>query len=98
MSCQATSETKTQRSTHMIVSFETIMHQQVMMHQEVSTQQHQQQINATVPPANDQNESDDVSPFIQEHTRQIIVNRDIKVDFLFVQFKLHFFESMVICA
>jgi len=50
-----------------------------VIHQVVSTQQHQQQINAAVPPANTQNESDGVYPSIQEHAKQITVNRDIEV-------------------
>eukprot|EP00957_Ditylum_brightwellii_P174406 13279488-Ditylum_brightwellii.AAC.1 len=58
------------------------MHQQVVMHQAVSTQQHrqhQQLINAAVPPPTTQNESNGVSPSIQEHaSRQIMGNCDIK--------------------
>eukprot|EP00957_Ditylum_brightwellii_P129414 9872408-Ditylum_brightwellii.AAC.1 len=52
------------------------MHQQVVMHQVVSTQQHQQHqqlIDAAVPAPNTKNESDGMSPSIQEHTsRQIM--------------------------
>eukprot|EP00957_Ditylum_brightwellii_P128165 9775209-Ditylum_brightwellii.AAC.1 len=58
------------------------MHQQVAMHQTVSAQhhqQHQQQINAAVPPLNAQNMSNGMSLSIQEHARYIIVIHDIKV-------------------
>ena len=56
-----------------------VMHQQVVIHHVMSTQQHQQLIDAAVPPPDAQNESDGVSPSIQEHAnRQIMGNRDIK--------------------
>eukprot|EP00957_Ditylum_brightwellii_P150301 11446158-Ditylum_brightwellii.AAC.1 len=58
------------------------MHQQVVMHQVVSTHQHhqhQQLIDASVSSPNAQNKSDVVSPSIQEHaSRQIMGNCDIK--------------------
>eukprot|EP00957_Ditylum_brightwellii_P179466 13671081-Ditylum_brightwellii.AAC.1 len=58
------------------------MHQQVVIYQVVSTQQHQQHqqlIDAAVPPPNAQNESDGVSPSIQEHaSRQNMGYRDIE--------------------
>eukprot|EP00957_Ditylum_brightwellii_P147811 11256428-Ditylum_brightwellii.AAC.1 len=64
---QGTSKTKTQQSTALLFHLKQVMHQQVAMHQAVSTQHHQQQINAAVPPLNAQNVSDGVSPSIQEH-------------------------------
>eukprot|EP00957_Ditylum_brightwellii_P209023 15359914-Ditylum_brightwellii.AAC.1 len=81
MSRQAALKTKIQQSIALLIHLKQVMHQQVAMHQAVSAQhhqQHQQQINAAVPPPNAQNVSNGVSLSIQEHARYIMAIHDIE--------------------